>query len=143
MTYAAELAAIEAQFLDNWSATPVAMDDSGPVIDPTTRQIVAQPDDAAWVRLLVRGAREEQASLGGVATVQFRNTGVITVSVFTPLREGHAAGRTLADTAGAVFRIQTFAGITCRAASVRELGRIDGAWIQTNVDVEFFRDDYL
>ncbi len=143
MTYAAELSAIEARFLDNWSTTPVAMDDSGPVVDPTTRNIVEQPDDSAWVRLSVRGAGEQQASLGGLTTVQFRNVGVITVSIFTPIREGHAAGRTLADTAGAIFRTEQFSGITCRAASVTELGRIEGGWNQTNVDVAYYRDAYL
>lgn len=142
MTYKAELSAIETRFLDNWSTTPVAMDDSGPVIDPTTRNIVEQPDDSAWVRLTVRGAQEQQASLGGAATTQFRNQGVITIQIFTPMRDGHAAGLELADTAGAVFRTEQFSGITCRAATVLSLGKV-GGWIQHNVDIPFFRDDYL
>jgi hypothetical protein len=143
MTYAAELASIETRFLDNYTGTPVAMDDSGPVIDPDTRLIVDQPDDAAWVRLSVRGAREEQASLGGVATKQFRNFGLIMIQIFVPTRDGHAAGRALADTIGAIFRTQQFGGITCRASSVSEQGKIAGGWIQTNVDVAYFRDDFL
>jgi hypothetical protein len=143
VTYQAELAAIEQRFLNNYTGTPVAMDESGPVIDPATRNIVDQPDNAAWVRLLVRGAREDQASLGGAATTQFRNLGVITMQIFTPTRDGHAAGRTIADQVGAIFRQQQFSGITCRAASVVEVGKIDGGWNLTNVDVAFYRDAYL
>ena len=143
MSYQAELAAIETRFLDNWTATPVAMGSDGPVINPATKAIVDQPDDAPWVRFLVRGAREEQASLGGAGTTQFRNYGLIMMQIFTPFRNGHAAGRALADTAAAIFRTQQFGGITCRAASVIELGKIHGGWNQTNVDVPYFRDAYL
>lgn len=143
MTYQAELAAIETRFLDNWSATPVAMGSDGPVIDPTSKAIVAQPDDSSWCRLVVRGAREQQASLGGAGTKQFRNFGLVMIQIYTPMRSGHAAGRVLADTAAAIFRAQAFSGITCRAASVIELGKIDGGWNQTNVDIPYFRDAYL
>lgn len=143
MTYLAELAAIETRFLANYTATPVAMGVAGPVIDPATKAIVDQPDTSAWVRFLVRGARENQASLGGASANVFRNLGVIMVQVFTPTRDGHAAGRALADSIGAIFRAQQFSGITCRAASVSESASIEGGWIQTNVDIPFYRDAYL
>ena len=141
MSYAQELADIEGRFLANWTTTPVAVDE-GVIIDPVSKAIVAQPDAAAWVRITVRGAQEQQASLGGAATTQYRNSGVIMISIFTPTRSGHAAGRALADTAGAIFRGQQFGGITCRAASINELGKIDGGWFQTNVDLAFFRDAF-
>lgn len=140
MTYQAELSAIEARLLNNYTSTPVAIDDSGPIIDPATRQIVEQPDDAAWVRLSVRGAREEQASIGGAGSNRFRNYGVIIVQVFTPMREGPQAGRSIADVVGAIYRRQQFSGITCRGASVRDLGKVAG-WIQHNVEIPYFRDD--
>lgn len=140
MTYQAELQAIEGQLLNNYTATPVAIDDAGPIIDPATRNIVEQPDDAAWVRLSVRGAREEQASIGGAGNNRFRNYGVIIVQVFTPMREGPQAGRAIADIVGAIYRRQQFAGITCRGASVRDLGKVAG-WIQHNVEIPYWRDD--
>jgi hypothetical protein len=140
MSYQAELQAIEGRLLDNYTATPVAIDESGPIIDPATRNIVEQPDDAAWVRISVRGAREEQASIGGAGSNRFRNYGLIIVQVFTPMREGPQAGRSIADTVGAIYRRQQFSGITCRGASVRDLGKVAG-WIQHNVEIAYWRDN--
>ncbi len=139
MSYLDELRAIEGQFLDNYASTPVAIDEAGPVIDPATRNIVAQPDDASWVRISVRGAREEQASIGGAGSNRFRNRGVIFVQIFTPTREGPQSGRALADTVSAVFRRQQFGGIQCQAATVRDLGKVNG-WIQHNVEIPYWRD---
>ena len=138
MSYQAELLAIESRFLEAWTATPVALDEGGPMIDPNSFAIVPQPSASSWVRLSVRSADERQASLG--AEPLYRNQGLILVSIFTPPAGGHAAGRGLADAAGAIFRGAYFEGITCRGASVRDLGETEGGWIMTGVDVAYFRD---
>jgi len=139
MTYKQELSDIEQRLLSNWTATPVQFGEGPDCVNPATGALIKQPDDSAWIRLVVRGGVEEQGALGGGPKL-WRNRALITAQVFAPVGERQAA-LALGDTLAGIYRGASFNGVNCQAASVREIG-INFGWQQVNVDIPFYRDSY-
>ena len=129
MTFEAENIAIENRFYTSWgTATPIKFDN----VDFTP------PAATAYVELQVHDSDSYPASLGG--TILYRNLGIISINIYALPNQGAKANRQYADTAAAVFRGQTFSGITCRAASITRLGEIKDRFVY-NVSIPFFRDE--
>lgn len=137
--YAQELTDIEQRLLDNWTGYPIQFGEGPECVDPATGNLVKQPDSSAWVRLTVRGALEEQAALGGGNTATlWRNRALITAQIFAPVGERQLA-LTMGETLASIYRGASFSTVSCQAASVREVGIVNG-WQQVNVDIPFYRD---
>ena len=129
MSYAAEAAAIEAKFTTDWaSATPIAYDNVQYKPTPGTN----------YVQLEIHTGEGQRASLGDTYTE--RSVGIISINIFTAINTGTRSGRTLADTAAAVFRGWATSEIICRTATITRLGAV-GEWFVTNVSVPFYRDE--
>lgn len=131
MTFKNEHKDIESRFQTQWgSTTPVAYDN-----------IEFTPvSGTAYVRLHISTGDQIPVSLGGIGATQYRGVGTISVNIYIPLNIGGQTGKDLADTAAAIFRGQTFSGITCRGAEVTDLGERNG-WYVYNVSIPFFRDE--
>lgn len=123
----AAAAAVIARWASAWTQTPTA---HGNVpFDPAA--------GTPWVRLSVIDGAGQQASVGAPQAVLERHAGVIVVQVFTPSGEGEGRARWLADQAAAVFRRQSFSGVSCRTPSFARLGE-SGGWFQVNVSIPYW-----
>lgn len=135
MSYASERAAIEGRWDTQWTSTDTAYEGvKFTVPSPTT--------SSGWARLTIRSGEALQRTLGAPNANVHRHPGVIIVNLFTPSGSGTNAARALGDTAAAIFRNAVFDGVHCLAASVSVIG-VDGPWLQTNITVPFFRDEFL
>lgn len=129
MTYSAEAAAIEGRFAAQWGTTTL--------IEYDNVQFVPTPG-VAYVKLEIHNGQAVQAALGDSYTQ--RSPGIISINVFTGRGEGSREGRTLADSAAAVFRRWTASGITCRMPMITRIGDV-AEWFVYNVSIEFYRDE--
>jgi len=127
MSYQAETIAIESRFASGFTACLVKY--SNVNFEPTA--------GTAWAELRVIVADSIRASIGD--TNLHRNVGIISVNIFEPRGIGTAAGKLKADLAAAVFRSQSFSGITCRSPKVVEVGEVE-EWYVINMSVPYFRD---
>lgn len=133
MSYLQEQIDIDSLFAAQWALgpnTPIEWDNSD--FDPSNAQ---EP----YVSLLIQGHSARQAELGKPTNVH-RHFGDIIVMVFTPLDQGSAVAKGLADDAANIFRSKFIgSGIVTRSPHVSRVGRI-GAWFQVNVTTRFHRD---
>jgi len=128
MSYSAERIAIETRFANAWgTTTPIAYEN-----------VPFTPPAETYVRLTILTGEERQASMGDAPL--YRHAGVIDVGIFAPIGSAAKSVAILADTIAEIFRGMQFAGITCRAPSVRSLGVQEGRY-QVNVSVPFQRDE--
>lgn len=84
--------AVRTRWQAQWSHTPTAHENLTYTPVPGT----------AWVRLTIRAANAQQASLGQPSLD--RHTGLVFLQIFTPLDQGQDRSQWLADRAAAVFR---------------------------------------
>jgi hypothetical protein len=132
MSYAAQNLELQARFKAGWgSTTPVAW----PNVSFT-------PSTAAWVRFTILNGEEARLTFGATLN-NFRNTGVVVVSIFSPLNIGTADVMAKADAAAAIFRDWCGATVRCRAATIRDVGPEGQGWYQVNVTIPFQRDALL
>jgi hypothetical protein len=133
VSYLQEQIDIDSLFATQWAAgpnTPIEWDNSD--FDPSNAQ-------EAYVSVVVQGISARQVELGK-ATNNYRHFGDIVVMVFTPVDQGGAAAKTLADAAANIFRSKFIgSGIVTRSPNVSRVGRI-GSWFQVNVTTRFHRD---
>lgn len=132
MTYASEHAAIEARLSANWTTTPIKFDNVD--YKPTTQ--------AAWIELQIATGEQSAVSLGGIGATLYRNVGIISITVNVPLNSGGRTAKGYADSIAAIFRGQQFSSITCRGATITQIGEVDG-WFKYNVSIPYFRDEAL
>lgn len=139
MTYLAETVAIQALFDAGWDQATYPVAWPNLQFDWRDDAVDGSGRPKAWVRFSIAGGFDGafQASLG--PTPIQRHTGVVFVQVFAPMDKGASEALTLADTAAAVFRGQSTAGVTFRTPSVNAVGS-DGTFYQVNVTAPFWRD---
>lgn len=128
MTYAAEQAAIQTRFYNNYTATQVKYDNIEFTPTPGTAFAEFEIHDG------------EQHPISVADTILYRNPGIISINIHIPLNTSIQTGMAYADTAAAVFRGQQFSGITCRGAGITRIGEFD-QWFIINVSIPFFRDE--
>jgi hypothetical protein len=129
MTFAAAQIAIEARFDTNFTACAKKFENVNYEPKP----------DVNFAELHVVEADNRRVDIGTNNPLH-RTYGTISVNIYTAKHIGSNTGRTLADTAAAVFRDASFSGITCRSPLVRNVGEIED-WYVINMSCEFFRDE--
>ena len=129
MASAAAQIAIENQFNTNFSGCPVSYQNVPYTPEPGT----------TYCEFEVLNSVSHRAEIGS-STPLHRNYGLINVNFFLPLGSGTNAGRVLADTAAAIFRDQSFSGITCRSPLVKNIGEVEG-WYVINMNCFFYHDE--
>lgn len=99
-----------------------------------------EPDNGAWVRLVVRTGPRGQDTLGKAGNRKFRTTGTVFVQVYTETNTGVKSGDALAKEAADIFEGVSFSGLDFQAVQTRETGP-DGKWYQHLVEAEFDYDE--
>lgn len=121
-------AAINDRFITQWAdATPFTFTNEGTLADSV---------DTAWVMVTVHPTKGGQHTLGKKTQRRYRRNGLIMAQVFTPVNTGSQQAETLAKQLGDIFEGESFDGVDCFNANMRNNGS-DGEWFQMNVDVEF------
>lgn len=124
MARAAVRQAIEERLANNWTATPIAMDNV----------YFSPPANSPFIRLtIIMGTENQVSMLNG-----YRLSGFIDVGIFAPEGTGTAASYTYADNICTLFRGQEFSGVTCRGATTTRIPSADKGWLQLNVSIPFF-----
>lgn len=105
-----------------------------------------RPDGAlstAWLRVTIRHVEGEQHTLADASSKKlFCNYGVVTVQLFTPMRDNSGAlvARRLAEVVKAAFEGVTTENVWFRSTRFNEVGR-EGTWYQFNVVSDFQWDE--
>lgn len=130
MSFESERSAIEQRFATQWDEDePVKYDN----IDFTP------PIDGSYAALEIHSNPGICISTSGSHLLE-RTTGLIVVTIYTPLGVGTRPGRLLADTAADIFRFAQFGGIQCRGAEIKRIGEHEGKFIYV-VRVPYWRDE--
>jgi len=129
MSFAAAQIAIESRFATNFTACPVNYPNVP--YDPVA--------GTTFCKIEVIQSWSQRADIGTNNPLH-RNFGIINVNIYLPIGTGTNTGQTLADMAAAVFRDQSFSGITCRSPLVRNVGEVEG-WYLVNMTCPFYHDD--
>lgn len=129
MSFADAQLAIETRFYNNFTSCPIKYENIG--YNPQS--------DISYVELFVVETNSRRADIGTNNPLH-RTDGAISVNVYTAKYIGTKTGRTLADTAAAIFRDASFSGIICMSPLVRNVGE-SGDWYVTNMTCEFYRDE--
>ena len=114
-------------FKTNWTFTPYRFENEN--------EKSAYAGSVSWVRLTVRNLAGAQETLGPKPHRKYVRAGMIIVQVFTPMNTGMSQAGTLAEAAKAIFEGESFSGIWCQNARIRDTGN-DGKWQQTSVEVD-------
>ena len=129
MSYADEAKYIENRLKSQWGSTT----------DIAWSNIPYKPTPGEnYISLEIHNGDAFQASIGD--SYLQRSTGIISINVHTGRDIGEREGRSLADSAAAVFRRWSSNGITCRMPKITRLGDI-GDWFIFNVSIPFYRDE--
>jgi hypothetical protein len=129
MSFAQAQLDIESRFYSNFTACPVKYENVD--YDP-------QPG-VSYAEIYVVESDNRRSDIGTNNPLH-RTDGIISVNVYTKKYIGSKTGRTLADTAAAVFRDAKFSGITCLSPLVRNVGE-SGDWFVVNMTCPFYRDE--
>lgn len=92
-----------------------------------------------WSRFNIIDGEEMQLDIGYV-TKTFRHQGVLIIQVFAPLNFGSIDALTQADLIADHFRNWYGTTITCREASIDNIGSDSFGWYQVNVSIPFHAD---
>lgn len=142
MSFALAESAIRQQLISGWvdangaPLTPIAWENIA--LDPAHPTI--GPVGGPWLLCEVAFGGATQVALGLPGAIVWRATGMILLHCFVPGGSGKAAATAFADTAAAIFRGQSFAGLVCRAAHP-EPAEASGSWFRVTVSVPFQFDD--
>jgi hypothetical protein len=71
------------------------------------------PDGSAYVKLTIIKGTGSQHSMGASSN-PYRHRDIIQVDVYTPLEQSPVEANTLLDAVEAIFKGQTFSGISCK-----------------------------
>jgi len=118
---------ITTRFATNWATTGIAWQN----------QKFTPPDGTAWVRFSVLEGDTGRINIGNPG--HHRHVGMITVQIFVPHGTGTKTAREYAATIATIFRDQQFNGITCREASLAQVGEVEN-WYQMNLTIPFYWD---
>lgn len=99
------------------------------------------PSSGTWARTQIHHNNQPQSAFGDGGKRRYRNDGLFTIEVFTPVGDGLQTSDALVDALIRAFRQNTAANgaVLFRNARGREIGN-DGGWHQTNIIVDFEYD---
>lgn len=135
MAYFAEIElGITDYFVSNWSTTPIDVANGD----------FRFPQAGSWVRITVNPAGNFSVYDGytTAAGVEIRETGTITVQIFSPVKQGSGDSVRLADQLFDLFVNKRIGNIKSRVPSVQRIGVREG-WYQVNVVIPYSYDVIL
>lgn len=98
------------------------------------------PASAAWAAAFINHRGSEQAALADFTIGRrFRNSGIVTIQIFSPLDDPDTSQTYAAVVRDAFQGNSTEGGVWFRNARIEEVG-IDGPWFHVNVLAEFEYD---
>lgn len=128
MSYETQRAAVEARMRDNWSATAL-----------TYEEVKYDPiPGIPWTKIWIIPGQTDQITLGG-AGLGFRSIDIIQVDINVPAEQGVKIISGYADTAIAIFKGQSFSGITIFGIDIFR-DKIDG-WLKWSIRFTCQRDE--
>jgi hypothetical protein len=92
-----------------------------------------------WARFFIFGGEERQLDIGSELK-SFRTPGEIVVQLFAPLNTGTIVIRDYADIIAGLFRNWCGATVTCREATIQDIGADGFGWYQVNIRIPFKTD---
>ena len=137
------------QFRTTWNADTPAV--NGGKIPQVFYEGVAEedalPQDDAWARIVIRHTLANQSSLSDDSGQRrFEKIGIVTVQVFTPLKDGKGTelGEGLAQVAKKAYegKHTLTSNVWFRNVRINEIG-VDGPWFQMNVLADFIYDELV
>jgi len=128
MSFATARRDIELRLRDNWATTTIAYDNVA---------FETPAGDTAWVAVRVFEDTSARITIGNPGV--HRQSGLIAIYIYVPQNTGTQVARGYADDIAAIFRDKQFNGITCREASVTNVGDFE-QWYQVNVTIPFYWD---
>lgn len=99
-----------------------------------------EPATGDWVRVSVKQTASGQETLGPKTQRKYIRNASVMVQVFTPTNIGKTTADGHATTAAGIFEGESFSGLNCNDALIREGGQ-DGKWDITLVEVAFFYEE--
>jgi hypothetical protein len=96
--------------------------------------------NSLWARFTVIEGEEQQLDIGSELKT-FRTPGLLIVQLFAPLNSGSIGILSQADVIADAFRNWGGPTLTCRAATVKEIGNDGYGYYQVNVTVPFHIDE--
>lgn len=140
MSYDKEREDIESRFFDAMAAADGDFNQIQLAFDNFPMDVDAVSE---FIRFSILNGSQEQASIGAAAS-QYRNTGIISIGIFTGAADvtGSKRARQVADVVAAIFRGKVFGNppIICRGASITNIGP-DGKFYHIDVSIPFQRDE--
>jgi len=124
MSFESIRSAVAARLATNWTTMPIAYENRD----------FTPPTSGGWIELTVIGNTGQTLGIG--SAVMVRDTGLISINVYTPEGSGTATGRGYADTLAALFEHERFSGITTYAATLTTRGVVNG-WHQLNLTIPY------
>lgn len=98
------------------------------------------PVDETWMLVSLRDGESRQIEVGVVAANTHRTSGVMFVSIFTPVGVGDSVARLVVETVKSVFRNKVIGNTSFKAVS-SSVGGLKGSWWQIVVTVPFEFDE--
>lgn len=98
------------------------------------------PEEANWVRLVVRTQIRAQTTLGRTGNRKFSSDAMIMAQVFVPVETGTSDADRLSTKLANIFEGIRLDGLAFEAAVIRESGT-SGKFHQYNVDCSFSYED--
>jgi hypothetical protein len=97
---------------------------------------------ALWARFTILSGEELRMDIGtGNNSRTFRKSGVLVIQLFDSLNNGNNAILVKAEEVAAMFRDWCGVTVSCRAATVEELGNDNKGYYQVNISVPFKVDN--
>jgi hypothetical protein len=98
------------------------------------------PDESPWVRVNIRHAGADPASVGDSTAAMHRHDGMVVVEVFAPIDEGEGTVDAYCDDVAGIFRdYRAQQGLRFRSPYTINVGQT-GAWFKKDVLIPFQRD---
>lgn len=100
------------------------------------------PDDAQWIRVVVRHSGRNQTTLGRPGNRKFQSDATLIAQVFVPNQKRTDIADRLAKSVADLFDSSTLDGLNFQAATIREGGSVRQArWFMMIVEVPFYYFD--
>ena len=124
------LTLITSTFATAWTATPVAWQN-------VSFDMKSNPE---FVRFNVLFTKEDQRTMG-LTNNLFRQHGLISMPIFTPLNRGAKRALELAEQFTAIWRVKMIQGHIFDTPNTVIIGNVDGVY-QVNVNISFYTDNF-
>jgi hypothetical protein len=124
------LTLITSTFATAWTATPIAWPN-------VSFDMKSNPE---FVRFNVLFTKEDRRTLG-LSSNLYRQYGLVSMHIFTPLNRGAKRALELAEQLTAIWRSASIQGHIFDTPNTVVIGNVDGVY-QVNVNISFYTDNF-